>query len=223
MIVVHHLENSRSHRIVWLLEEIGAEFEIKIYRRDSITLLAPPELRGIHPLGKSPVIIDDDVTLAKSGAIIEYLLAKYPASNLAPASGTPDWIRYVHWLHFAEGSAMPPLLLKLVFDRIENAPIPWPARIVSGTIARRTKSQFIGPRISDNLDYMEAALGRSEWFAGNTFSAADIQMSYPVEASLQRGGSATKLTKLIEFLERIHARPAYERALRREGGHKIVG
>ena len=209
MITVHHLNNSRSQRVLWLLEELGVAYEVKRYERDPNTMLAPPTLRAVHPLGKSPVITDGEQTLAESGAIIEYLVDRYGDGRLVPAAGTPERLRYTYWLHYAEGSAMPPLLLKLVFDRVETAPMPFFVRPVARAIAGRAKSTFIEPQIKLHLDYMEAELGKSTWFAGNDFTAADIQMSFPLEAAAARGGLDATRPKLMAFLERIHARPAY--------------
>jgi len=216
LIIVHHLENSRSHRVLWLLEEIGVAYEVKLYARDPATMLAPPALRAVHPLGKSPVIVDGDVTLAESGAIIEYLVEKNPASAMAPARGTAEWVRYLYWLHFAEGSAMPPLLLKLILDRIATAP-PWPIRPIVAAVLRRANDRLATPRLAENLDLMEAELNRSTWFAGDAFSAADIQMSYPIEASVRRAGLDQRRPKLMAYLDRIHQRPAYRRAVERGG------
>jgi len=216
LIVVHHLENSRSHRVLWLLEEIGVPYEVKLYARDRATMLAPPALRAVHPLGKSPVIVDGDFTLAESGAIIEYLVEKNPVAALAPARGTPEWVRYLYWLHFAEGSAMPPLLLKLVLDRMATAP-PWPIRPIVAAVVRRAEDQVSTPRLAENLDLMEAELNRSTWFAGDVFSAADIQMSYPIEASVRRAGLDQSRPKLMAYLKRIRERPAYQRAVGRGG------
>ena len=216
MIIVHHLENSRSHRVLWLLEEIGVPYEVKLYARDPATMLAPPALRAVHPLGKSPVIVDGDGTLAESGAIIEYLVEKNPASAMAPARGTAEWVRYLYWLHFAEGSAMPPLLLKLILDRIATAP-PWPIRPIVAAVVRRANDRLATPRLAENLDLMEAELNRSTWFAGDAFSAADIQMSYPIEASVRRAGLDQRRPKLMAYLDRIHQRPAYRRAVERGG------
>ena len=216
MIIVHHLENSRSHRVLWLLEEIGVAYEVKLYARDPATMLAPPALRAVHPLGKSPVIVDGDGTLAESGAIIEYLVEKNPASAMAPARGTAEWVRYLYWLHFAEGSAMPPLLLKLILDRIATAP-PWPIRPIVAAVVRRANDRLATPRLAENLDLMEAELNRSTWFAGDAFSAADIQMSYPIEASVRRAGLDQRRPKLMAYLDRIHQRPAYRRAVERGG------
>jgi glutathione S-transferase len=222
MIVVHHLNNSRSQRVLWLLEELGVPYEIKRYQRDAKTMLAPPELRAVHPLGKSPVIQDGAVTLAESGAILEYLVERHGAGRLAPAPGTPERLRYTYWMHFAEGSAMPPLLLKLVFDRIERAPMPFFARPVARAIARRAKEGFVQPNIDRNLDYMEGELARRPWFAGEAFSAADIQMSFPLEGAQARGGLDERRPRLMDFLARIHARPAYGRAIERGGAYALM-
>ncbi|MCX8003876.1 MAG: glutathione S-transferase [Burkholderiaceae bacterium] len=216
MITVHHLNNSRSQRVLWLLEEIGVPYEIKRYARHPKTMLAPPELRAVHALGKSPVITDGALTLAESGAILEYLVERY-APHLAPPAGTPAALRYRYWMHYAEGSAMPPLLLKLVFDRIERAPMPFFVRPVARAIAARTKAAFIEPQIKLHLDYMESELAASTWFAGEQFSAADVQMSFPLEAAAARGGLDARYPRLAAFLERIHARPAYRRALEKGG------
>jgi len=222
MIVVHHLNNSRSQRVLWLLEELGLAYEVKRYQRDAKTMLAPPELRAVHPLGKSPVIQDGEVTLAESGAILEYLVGRHGNGRLIPAAGTPERLRYSYWLHFAEGSAMPPLLLKLVFDRIEKGPMPFFVRPVARAIAQRAKSSFIQPNIDRNLDFMEGELGKSDWFAGAEFSAADIQMSFPLEAAQARGGLDAKHPRLMAFLERIHARPAYRRAIEKGGEYALL-
>jgi glutathione S-transferase len=222
MITVHHLNNSRSQRILWLLEELELSYEIKRYERDARTMLAPPSLRKVHPLGKSPVITDGGETLAESGAIIEYLVDRYGAGRLAPAPGTPARLRYAYWLHYAEGSAMPPLLLKLVFDRIESGPMPFFVRPVARAIAGRVKSGFVEPQITRHLDYMEAELGRFRWFAGDEFSAADIQMSFPLEVAIKRAGLDMSRPRLMDFLARIHARPSYLRALERGGKYELL-
>jgi len=216
MITVHHLNNSRSQRILWLLEETGTEYEIKRYQRDPKTMLAPPELKAVHPLGKSPVITDGELTLAESGAIIDYLANRY-GDWLLPAAGTPERLRCNYWLHFAEGSAMPPLLLKLVFDTLERAPMPFFVKPIARGISKKMKGTYINPQLRQTLDYLEGELGKSEWFAGDTFSAADIQMSFPLEAAASRAGLDASRPKLKAFLERIHARPAYQRALERGG------
>jgi len=216
MIAVHHLENSRSHRILWLLEELHVDYEVRPYARDPATMLAPATLRDVHPLGKSPVITDGGITLAESGAIIEYLVERNPDARLAPERGGAEWLRYIYWLHFAEGSAMPPLLHKLIFDRVETS-APWPVRPIARAIARQTKRLIVEPRITDNLNFMEAELNRSTWFAGEVFSAADIQMSYPIEASERRAGLDARWPRLVAYLQRIRQRPAYRRAAERGG------
>jgi len=223
VIVVHHLNNSRSQRVLWLLEELGLDYEVKRYERDPKTALAPPELRAVHPLGKSPVVTDDGVTVAESGAIVEYLIERYGEGRLAPPAGTPERRRFTYWLHYAEGSAMPPLLLKLVFDRVENAPMPFFVRPVARSIARRVKQTFVLPQIETHLSYMDAELAKSPWFAGSEFTAADIQMSFPIEGAAARGG-LTEATRphRWSYLQRIHERPAYRRAVERGGPYEIV-
>lgn len=217
MITVHHLNNSRSQRILWLLEELGVAYEIKKYQRDPKTMLAPPELKAVHPLGKSPVITDGELVLAESGAIVEYLVERYGKGRLAPPPGTPEKLKYTFFLHFAEGSAMPPLLMKLVFDRIENGPMPFFAKPIARTIARKVKDSFVNPNIKGQLDYLESELATRDWFAGSDLTAADIQMSFPLEAAASRGGLDARYPRLSNFLQRIHARPAYARALERGG------
>jgi len=222
VILVHHLNNSRSQRVLWLLEELGLEYEVKRYQRDAKTMLAPPELRQVHPLGKSPIISDGGLTIAESGAIVEYLVGKYGNGRLVPAPGTPERLRYTYWMHFAEGTAMPPLVMKLVFDRMEKGPMPFFARPIARSIAARVKSSFIQPNIDRNLDFMESELARSTWFAGEDFTAADVQMSFPLEAAAVRGGLDSRRPKLVAFLERIHARPAYKRALDKGGTYELL-
>jgi len=222
MIVVHHLNNSRSQRILWLLEELGLPYEIKRYKRDLQTMLAPASLREVHPLGKSPVITDGELTLAESGAIIEYLIERYGNGRLVPALGSSEHLRYTYWLHYAEGSAMPPLLLKLIFDKIEQNPMPFFVRPIAHAIVSRVKSSLIAPQIAQHLDYMEAEIGKSRWFAGDEFTAADIQMSFPLEAAATRAGLNASRPKLMAFLHRIHTRPAYQKALERGGAYELL-
>lgn len=222
MITVHHLNNSRSQRILWLLEELGLEYEIKRYERDPKTMLAPASLRAVHPLGKSPVITEDGLTVAESGAIIEYLVGRHGNGRMVPPPGTPERLRWTYWLHYAEGSAMPPLLMKLVFNRVESGPMPFFVRPIAKGIARKVKSSFIQPQIEAHLNYMEAELGKSEWFAGGAFSAADIQLSFVLEAAAARGGLAGDRPRLTAFLDKIHARPAYRRALERGGPYDLL-
>ena len=222
MIVVHHLNNSRSQRLLWLLEELGLEYEIRRYQRDPQTMLAPASLREVHPLGKSPVMTDGDATLAESGAIMEYLIERYGGGRLIPPAGTSERLRYTYWMHFAEGSAMPPLVMKLIFDRMEKGPMPFFVRPVARGIAGRVKKGFIQPNINRQLDFMEAELSKSAWFAGGEFTAADIQMSFPLEAAAARGGLDASRPKLMEFLGRIHAREPYRAALERGGEFKLL-
>jgi glutathione S-transferase len=222
VITVHHLNNSRSQRILWLLEELGLPYEIKRYQRDPQTMLAPPELRAVHPLGKAPVVTDDDLTLAESGAIIEYLADRYGAGKLIPVHGTPARLRCNYWLHYAEGSAMPPLLLKLVFRRVETAPVPFFVRPVAKGIAGKVQNTFVDPQITLHLSYLEGELAKAEWFGGADFGVADIVMSFPLEAAGARAGLDGRYPRLQAFLQRIHARPAYQRALERGGEYSLL-
>ncbi len=222
MIVLHHLQNSRSQRVLWLLEELGLSYEVKHYARDKKTMLAPPELRAVHPLGRSPVITDNGKTVAESGAIIEYLVDTYGQGRLKPPAGSDERLRYTYWLHFAEGTAMPPLLIKLIVDRMESAKAPFFVKPIVRGIAGQVRKGFLDRQITSNLDFMESELGKSEWFAGNEFTAADIQMSFPLEAASMRAGLDRSRPKLMNFLDRIHARPAYKRALDKGGKYELV-
>jgi len=215
MIIVHHLNNSRSQRVLWLLEELGVPYEVKRYERDAATMLAPPELRAIHPLGKSPVITDGDKTIAETGAIVDYLIETYGQGRLIPAPGTAERLRYTYWLHYAEGSAMTPLLLKLVFMALPTR-APGLLRGLIKAVANKAQSSFIDPQLKTHVDYWDAELGKSAWFAGQHFTAADIMMSFPLEAGAARAGAASR-PRVKAFLEAIHARPAYRQALKRGG------
>lgn len=221
MITVHHLNDSRSQRVLWLLEELGLPYEVKRYQRDAKTMLAPAELKAIHPLGKSPVLDDGEVRVAETGAVVEYLLESHGGSALRPARGTPEGRRFTYWLHYAEGSAMTPLLLKLIFSQIPKR-VPLLARPVAKGIARGMNDRMIDPQLAAHTAYWEAELARSEWFAGDAFSAADIMMSFPVEAAGSRIGYGPDKPRLKAFLERIHARPAYQRALERGGPYSYA-
>ena len=216
MIIVHHLNDSRSQRVLWLLEELGLAYEVKRYQRDAKTSLAPAALKAIHPLGKSPVIEDGDVRVAETGAIIEYLLEAHGAGRLKPAAGTDAARRYTYWLHYAEGSAMTPLLLKLVFSQLPKRS-PLLIRGIVGAVAGKVQQTFIDPQITSHVDYWEAELGRSAWFAGDAFSAADIMMSFPLEAAGSRVPFGPDRPRIAAFLTTIHARPAWQRALERGG------
>ena len=221
MITVHHLNNSRSQRILWLLEELGLEYDIKRYERDPHTMLAPESLRAIHPLGKSPVITDGDLTIAESGAIIEYLLEKYGDGRLIPALDDPERLRYTYWLHYAEGSLMPQLLMKLAFERVAHSPMPFLIAPVAKLIANQAKSTHIEPEITKHLDYLEAEIQKTKWFAGEEFTAADIQMSFPLEAAVAQANLGANYSFLMDFVSRIHNRPAYQKALERGGVYNL--
>ena len=215
MIVVHHLNNSRSQRVLWLLEELGVPYEVKRYERDAKTMLAPPELLAVHPLGKSPVITDDGKTIAETGAIVEYLVETYGQGRLIPAAGTPERLRYTYWLHYAEGSAMTPLLLKLVFTALPTR-APGLLKGLVKAIAAKAQTGFVDPQVKLHVDYWETELTKAPWFAGPDFTAADIAMSFPLEAAVSRGGAGAK-PHIKALLDRIHARPAYRKALERGG------
>lgn len=223
MIVVHHLENSRSQRILWLLEELNVDYEIKLYKRDPVTSLAPPELIAIHPLGKSPVITDGDTTVAESGAIVEYLVGKYDDGRLLPAEGTPERLAYTYWLHYAEGTFMPLMIVSLIVGRIETAPAPFFVKPIAKGIAGKVRSNYLDPNVTRNLDYMEATLGNTTWFTGDQMSAADILMSFAVEAAEVRTDLENTRPMLAGYLTRIRERPAYQAALEKGGPYELMG
>ena len=209
MITLHHLNDSRSQRVLWLLEELELDYKLVPYQRDPVTNFAPPELKKIHPLGKSPVIADDNLVLAESAAIVEYLARKYGQGKLAPVPDMDSqaYLDYLHWMHFAEGSGMLPLLLKLYVGRLGDAGQPLWQRIES--------------ELRNHFDYMSGALGDNDWFVANRFSAADIQLSFVIEAGAMRG-PVNEYTNLTAFKERFRARPAYQRALERGGPYKFA-
>ena len=215
MIVLHHLNNSRSQRILWMLEELGLDYEIEQYQRDAVTNLAPVTLKLIHPLGKSPVITDGEVTVAESGAIIEYLGNTYGDAKLVPELGTEAHREYTYWLHFAEGSLMPPMVAKLVFDKVRTNAKPFFVKIIANKIADKVMGGYFGPNIQANMEFIEAHLTHNQWFAGDTLSGADIQMSFPLEASASRG--VTQYPNITAYVQRIHALPAYKAALLKGG------
>ncbi|MBL6652377.1 MAG: glutathione S-transferase [Reyranella sp.] len=220
MITVHHLENSRSQRVLWMLEELGLDYEVKLYKREP-SMQAPASLRSVHPLGKSPVITDQGRTLAESGAILEYLVEAYGNGRFAPAPGTPERLHYTYFLHYAEGSLMPLLFLKLVFNKIPER-VPWMMRPVAKAISTGADKSLLGPQITNHFAFLEGELANREWFAGPEFTAADIQMSFPLEAADARVGFAGRLPKLKGFVERIQARPAYKRALEKGGPYTLL-
>jgi len=224
MITVHHLENSRSQRVLWLLEELGTPYTVKRYARDPKTLLAPAELKRVHPLGKSPVIDDDGTVVAESGAIVEYLVEAHGGGRLKPAPGTPEARRYTYWLHFAEGSLMPPLLVALIFAKVRGAKVPFFVKPIVKGIAAQVHKAYIDPNVTSLLAFMEAELAQREWFAGDEFTAADVQMSYPLEAAAagRAGFTAQSHPKLHAWLLRCQARPAYQRALAAGGPYSVI-
>jgi glutathione S-transferase len=215
MITVHHLNNSRSQRVLWLLEELGVRYEVKRYERDKKTMLAPRELKDVHPLGKSPVLTENGKTIAETGAIVEYVIERHGQGRLIPAPGTDERLRYTYWLHYAEGSAMSPLLLKLVFTRMPLS-APGLMRGLVANIAKQGEARVADPQIAMHADYWDNELSRAEWFAGPEFTAADIMMSFPLEAAAARAGAKSR-PMIKAFLDRIHARPAYQAALKTGG------
>ncbi|MGB7181959.1 MAG: glutathione S-transferase [Burkholderiaceae bacterium] len=223
MITLHHLENSRSQRILWLLEEMGLEYQVKSYQRDPGSSLAPKSLEAIHPLGKSPVITDGDITIAESGAIIEYLLETYDQGQLLPRAGSLEKRRYTYWLHYAEGSFMPLMVFSLIMSRIETAPMPFFVKPIARGIVGKVRSSYLNPNISRHLLFMEAALTEHEWFCGPRITGADIQMSFPVLAARSRTGMAVEFPRLNAFLDAIETRPGYQAALKRGGPFKLPG
>ena len=219
MITVHHLNNSRSQRILWLLEELGVPYEVRRYQRDAKTMLAPPELKAVHPLGKSPVLTDDGLTIAETGAIVEHLIATYGDGRLIPPAGTPERQRYTYWLHYAEGSAMPLLVMKLIFGHIPKAPqMPRLLRPLAGMITGGFTRSYIDPQLETHVALWNTELAKSKYFAGDDLTGADIMMSFPVEAA----NSNTTLTPaLTTWLGTIHDRPAYQEALKRGGPYAL--
>ena len=203
MITVHHLENSRSQRVLWLLEELGLPYTVRRYARGK-NMLAPLELRAVHPLGKSPILEDEGRVIVESGAIVEYLVEK-AGGRFGPPANRDSVLRYRHFLHYAEGSMMPPLFGMLVVNRL-------------GLLGRPAKAS-IQALLDTHLDWLEGELGTRDWFAGDEFTAADIMMSFPIEVSRHRAGLGESRPHLIDWLERIHARPAYGAALQKGGAY----
>lgn len=222
MITVHHLENSRSQRVLWMLEELGVEYEIKRYERNKKTKLAPPELKAIHPLGKSPVITDGDKTIAESGAIVEYLIDHYGNGRFRPEPGTDEYLRYQYWLHSAEGTLMPLMVMTLIFNTIEKS-APWLVRPIAKGISGQVKKAYIRPNTEANLAHMEAELGKSTWFAGEEITGADFQMIFPIEAAMARASLGEKYPRLKAYADRVHALPTYKAALEKGGPYELMG
>ena len=223
MLTVHHLETSRSHRVLWLLEELGTPYKLKTYQRDSKTRLAPPELKKVHPLGKSPVVTDDGEIIAESGAIIEYLVERYgldaqgELSHLLPAPGTPEQRQCRFWMHYAEGSLMNWMVMKLVFVTIPTQPMPFFVRPIARLLCSGVLAKLIDPNITTALGFIEEHLSRNTWFAGEHLTMADFQMSFAVEAALSRSKDGTAYPGLQAYGARLRARPAYQRAIKKGG------
>ena len=228
MITVHHLNNSRSQRILWMLEELNQEYKIIGYERDLKTLQGPKSLRNIHPLGKSPVITDDSngeqILIAESGAIVEYLLQNYGknSSLIIPETGSQQERDYLYWLHFSEGSLMPPLLLRLIFDRVKKAQVPFFVKPITKAVADKVLIEYVNPNINLLLDFIEASLKGKNWFLGDQLSGADIQMSFPLETSLARGLVNEHYTCIQSYVERIHEQPGYQAALKKGGKYDYI-
>jgi glutathione S-transferase len=227
MLTVHHLETSRSQRILWLLEELRVPYELKVYKRDAATRLAPPELKAIHPLGKSPVVTDDGEVLAESGAIIEYIVEKYgqqgqgELAHLEPPRGTPEYRQCRYWMHYAEGSLMNWLVMKLVFVTIPKRPMPFFVRPIARGLCGKVQQTLIDPNLQAALAFIEDHLARHRWFAGPHLTMADFQMSFAVEALLSRAPGTGSSRHLHEYQKRMRARPAYQRA-EAKGGPTIM-
>jgi glutathione S-transferase len=227
MLTVHHLETSRSQRILWLLEELGVPYELKVYRRNRDTRLAPPELKAIHPLGKSPVITDEGETIAESAAIIEYLVEKYghmgrgDVAQLEPARGSAAYRQCRYWMHYAEGSLMNWLVMKLVFSSLPKRPMPFFAKPVARAMCDKVQQQLIDPNLQNSLQFIEGHLARNTWFAGQDLTMADFQMSFAVEALLARSAAGGEYPRLAAYHRRMRERPAYQRA-EAKGGPTVM-
>jgi glutathione S-transferase len=220
MITVHHLNNSRSQRVLWLLEELGLSYDLVKYERDPKTMLAPASLRAVHPLGKSPVITDGDATLAESGAILEYLVETHGKGALMPAPGTAAYRSYRYFMHYAEGSLMPLLVMKLVFGRVRSD-APFVIRPIARMIAGKVSRRFLDPNLAAHVGFLAGHLAKHTWFAGDAFTAADIQMSFAIEGVVARSRDGIP-PQLPEWLARIQARPAYRRAIERGGELRVM-
>jgi glutathione S-transferase len=211
MITLHHLNNSRSQRILWLLEELNLPYDVKLYQRDPKTNLAPASLKAIHPLGKSPAVTNGEVTVAESGAIIEYLIS-LTDNDLRPELSSDTYREYSYWMHFAEGTLMTQLLIKMMFEKVKTSPMPFFFKPIAKAIANKAIGAYAGPNVESNLDYIEKHLQQTEWFCGNQLTAADIQMSFPLEAVITRQGG-DKYPAIAEYVKKFQKRPAYQKAL----------
>lgn len=220
-LTVHHLEHSRSQRVLWLLEELEVPYELVRYARDPETKRADPKLAKLHPLGKSPVIADGDHVLAESGAIIEYLVETHGDGRLRPAPGTEEHRRYLFWLHYAEGSLMPPLLVRFIFARMRQAPLPFFIKPVVKALVGKVDEAYTNPEVSRHVRFIEGELAQRPWLCGDELTAADVQMSFPLEALLARKDPSLAVPRIEAYLDKIHARPAYARALERGGPYDL--
>lgn len=219
MIQLHHLNHSRSQRIIWMLEELELNYEITAHQRDTDTGLAPSSLKKVHPLGKAPVLIDGELKLAESGAIIDYLAQGY-GPELLPDKHSVAWWDYVFWLHYAEGSLMPPLVMRLVFDKIKDAPMPFFVRPLINKIVAGVDKAFLHQQIHTQLKFVADHLSCNEWLVGDSFGAADIQMSFPLEAAMHRAEWAARYPRIKAYVDQLQARPAYRRALAKGGDYR---
>lgn len=215
MITLHYLENSRAQRILWLLEELGIEYQVKLYHRDKLTMLAPQDLKKIHPLGKSPVITDGDLCIAESAAIVQYLIEKYDDGNLSPNRDSKEYLKYRELMHYAEGTIMPFLVFTLIFNKIKEAPMPFFIKPIAKRIANKTLQNFVNPNVMSNLNYLEKLLNGKEWFVGDKMSGADFLLSFPLEAAAVRTDLNKTHPNLKSFVERIQNLPNYKKALKK--------
>ena len=219
MITVHHLNNSRSQRVLWLLEELNLPYEIKRYERDPKTIRAPKSLRDVHPLGKSPVITDGNITVAELGAIIDYLVRTYAKDTLSPSEDSAEFRDYQYWMHFSEGSLMPPLLMRMLFEKVKTSPMPFFIKPVAKMIADKVLSTFVNPEITLNMSFVDQYLSKHTWFAGDNLSGADFQMSFPLEASVAAGAINNKYPNIHAYVKRFQERDAYLKALEKGGDY----
>ncbi len=221
MLKVHHLNKSRSQRVLWALEELGVPYEIVRYQREK-TMMAPEALKQVHPLGKSPVLEDDGRIIAESGAILEYLQENYDPQGTLKPTDADQRLQYRFWLHYAEGSLMPPLLMKLVFSSLGKPPVPLGFRTLGKVLGQGVQKGYLNKQIETHARYIEAELGSQPWFTGESPSMADIQMSFPVFALLARGG-VDHLPNLQAWKKRVEMRPAWLRAIEKGGPFEMPG
>lgn len=223
MLNLHHLNNSRSQRILWMLEELSLDYQITQHQRDTKTMLAPNALKQIHPLGKAPILVHDDKAIAESGAIIDYLADNFGRDEWKPTVGSDAYLQYQYWLHFAEGSAMPPMLLSLVFRRMLERAKPFFVKAIIKKVVEKVNSAFIRPNLENNFRFINDHLAEHTWFAGEAISGADIQMSFILEAAMARGlVSQTEHPAIAGFVATIQERPAYQRAIEKGGQYDFV-